>query len=492
VAAFEQALHLAPGMVEVRVLLADALHTVGRIHEARSAYRAVLESHPQDPLVLMQLGQALRKLGSHEEALLAYRQAQVLLPEDGGPLHGLGSVLHSLDRHEEAIEAYGQALEWLQESPELHYDLGLSLHQLGRLDESIAALQRAIAFRPDYANAHWDLSLALLAGGNFSEGWKEYEWRWSSDHHRSPQLPTTRPVWEGAETANGLLLWQEQGIGDTVMFLSLLQEISTHADPVIVQADRRLLPVLQRSFTPVPSAERDTLRLIQGRVEFSERSIPVGEDRYAHHLPLGSLPGHLRPSAQDFTRQPKRYLRADPLRSRSLRERLRRGGRLTCGISWRSSNPMIGNRKSLPLAALAAALARPEVRLVSLQYGDVATEIAALRQERGIEVTVEPSVDNFRDIDGLASLIEACDLVISISCTTVHLAGALGKPTWVLLSDVPDWRWGLTGDSSLWYPSLRLFRQQRRGDWSTVLQQLRGSLEELLGTSPRLFPLFDV
>ena len=166
------------------------------------------------------------------------------------------------------------------------------------------------------------------------------------------------------------------------------------------------------------------------------------------------LPLHLRRSLQDFTRQPNRYPRADPVRRRFLRERLGGKGRLICGISWRSVNPMIVEWKTLPLASLAEPLACQEVRLVSLQYGDVAAEIAALRRETGIEIIEELSIDNFHDIDGLVSLIDACDLVISISDTTVHLAGALGRPTWVLLHDVPDWRWGLMGNRCLWYPRL--------------------------------------
>ena len=525
VSALQQALELAPAMVDVRLLLADALEAMGRDEEALTAYRVVLAdrpddpaaligarrlllksgsfeelillchqtlaNHPEDPLALLQLGDALTKCRRYEEALLAFGRAVTLHPEDGAALHGLGMVLHSQGRHEEAIEVYGQALELMPKSQELNYDLGICLHLQGRMSESISALRRAIALSPNYANAHLYLACGLLIEGNFAEGWQEYQWRLHSDQNHSPALSTDRPTWEGGEVENGLLLWQEQGIGDNIMFLSLLQETRTFADSLIVQVDHRLLPLLERSFATDSPAEGGVTQPLGGRVVFTEKTIPVRKDCYSSHLPLGSLPLHLRRSAQDFTRQSKSYLRADPLKSRSLRDQLARDGHLICGISWRSINRTIGELKSIPLPILAGALARPELRLVSLQYGDVDAEIAALREETGIEVTQEPTVDNFLDIDGLASLIEACDLVISISSTTVHLAGALGKPTWVLLCDVPDWRWGLTGDTSLWYPSLRLFRQQSRGDWSPVLLQLRGALEEILGTSPRLLPLFD-
>jgi tetratricopeptide (TPR) repeat protein len=523
--AFRQALELEPAMVDVRLLLADVLEALGQEEEALSAYREVLASRPDDPeaqrgarglllkqrafeevillcrqrlashpedlLALLQLGDALMKCRRYDDALLAFRRAGALHREEEAPLDGLGQVLNFLGCHEEAIETYSRALDLRPHAPELMYGMGNSLQLHGQFNQSVAVLRRAIEVRPDYANAHRALSHSLLSQGNFAEGWREWEWRWRSDGWDSPALATKRPLWAGEKTSERVLMWEEQGIGDTIMFLSLLREASFFADSLIVQVDPRLLPLLDRSFAPPPAAEGTAPQPPRGRLSFIDKTLPVLQDLYSAHLPLGSLPQHFRRSTQDFRRQPKGYLLPDPVRSRSLRKRLGGDGRLICGISWRSINTMIGDWKSLPLAPLAEALARPEVRLVSLQYGEVAGETDALRRDTGIEVFEEPSIDNFHDIDGLASLIDACDLVVSISNTTVHLAGALGKPTWVLLHDVPDWRWGLEGSDALWYPSLRLFRQQARGDWSPVLEQVSGALNELLHRPPGLLPLFD-
>jgi hypothetical protein len=234
---------------------------------------------------------------------------------------------------------------------------------------------------------------------------------------------------------------------------------------VLGQVDPRLLPLLQRAMP-------------QLHFYSAQQSLP--RDSYDHHIPMASLCGKLRPTAASFQRPGGPLLIADRERSKALRSTLDATGRFLCGISWRSNSPVLGARKSLALQQIAYALVHPDVQLVSLQYGAVSHELAALRDSAGIDVLEVTSVDNSNDIDGLAALIDACDLVISISNTTVHLAGGLGKPTWVLLHHVPDWRWGLHDERSLWYPSLRLFRQRVNNEWEETLHRVRGHLVDLL------------
>ena len=184
----------------------------------------------------------------------------------------------------------------------------------------------------------------------------------------------------------------------------------------------------------------------------------------------------LRPSRESFQHVGQAVLVPDADRSRAFRSALAPADRILCGIAWNSTNADYGKRKSIALRTLAQALSLPFVQLVSLQYGDVDAQIQQVQQEAGLTVLRPPGLDCTQDLDGLGALIAACDLVVSISNTTVHLAGTIGTETWVLLEHVPDWRWGLNGTASLWYPSVSLFRQQRAGDWSHPLRQVRQRL----------------
>ena len=200
------------------------------------------------------------------------------------------------------------------------------------------------------------------------------------------------------------------------------------------------------------------------------------------HLPLGDLGRHLRPDAASFPEAPPPWLKSDPTDSAGLATALPPAARLRCGVSWRSEAATLGSRKSVPLTALTEAIALPGVQLVSLQYGSVAAELAALRQQTGSNVIHLAGLDLRDDLDGLAALIEACDLVITISNATAHISGALGKPTWLLLHQVPYWPWQLEGETSPWYPSLRLFRQSRAGDWREPLELVREALRQRLNS----------
>jgi len=253
-------------------------------------------------------------------------------------------------------------------------------------------------------------------------------------------------------------VWGEQGVGDEVMFGSMLGEFRGHCGRMLVQMDKRLIPLFRRS---LPSD-----------VEFYERGTVVPEDRYDSHIPIGSLGLHLRPNRESFEGHRGAYLKADEDRVRSLRASfgLAEGERLI-GVSWRSSNPETGAGRSLPLWELAQVLGGEGRRLVNLQYGEVQQEITEALERAGVVVEQVPGLDCQNDLDGLAALISACDEVVSIGNATAHLAGALGQKTTVLLPYSPSWRWTTVGESTPWYESLRLLRQHTPDDWSGLLAQ---------------------
>jgi hypothetical protein len=245
----------------------------------------------------------------------------------------------------------------------------------------------------------------------------------------------------GSDRTVPVLVWAEQGVGDEVMFGSMLGEFRGHVGKLLVQLDRRLIPLFKRS--------------LPDDVEFFERGTVVPEDRYDSHIAIGSLGQYLRPTLESFEGKGGKYLWADPERIQAMREWLSvKEGERVIGLSWRSSNPETGAARSLALKDLVKSLQAPGVRFVNLQYGDVSAEIEALERDEGITVLQCPGLDTTDDLDGLAALIEACDEVVSIGNATAHLAGALGKKTTVLLPKARSWRWSVVGDCCPWYESI--------------------------------------
>jgi hypothetical protein len=298
--------------------------------------------------------------------------------------------------------------------------------------------------------------------GEFQKGWALYDWRWKNPNFKPDKIRPPRPEWTpGAKQR--VLLWAEQGVGDEIMFGTLMSDFKGHCTELLVEVDERLLPLYQRSmpegFTFVP------------------RHSVVPEQDYDSQISMASLCRYLRQDEAQFLQARKAYLKNDAQRTQSIRDELALApGRLICGISWYSQNADIGAAKSIQLHELIRHLNLPECHWVNLQYGDMSEHMAQVKTDLGVDIVQCHSVDNRKDIDGLASLIDACDVVISISNTTVHLAGALGKKVHVMLPFCADWRWQHNRDDSIWYPDVQLHRQPTPGDWRSVFAQVRAAL----------------
>lgn len=394
--------------------------------------RRALVEREDDPALHSDLGIAYRQIGRQAEAIACFRRAERLDPRN--PIWRLHTA--------NALVEHGAVAEGIQQ-----------LHQLLEDD-------------PGHPQAHWQLAYALLLQGRFAEAWPEFAWRWRCPGFPSRRLSTPQPAWDGRRPCRRLLLWGEQGLGDEVMLTGLIPEargwLAARGVEVELQVDARLVSLLRRAWPDLPIHP------------WVPGPPPPSCDA---HMPLGDLCRHLRPDAASFSAHHPPWLRADPARVAALAEGLPRSGTLRLGLSWRSEAAVLGTRKSIPLPALAQAVARPGLELVCLQYGPVEAELAALRRHTGIAVRTVQGLERREDLEGLAALIESCDLVITISNATAHLSGALGRPTWLLLHQVPYWPWQLAGDSSLWYGSLRLFRQRHPADWRQPLWALRHALE---------------
>ena len=362
--------------------------------------------------------------------------------------------------------------------PVPHFNSANAAMAQGKPTQSARSYQRAIDLGMLSTGLLKSAAIAHLMSGNFGRGWALYESRFLSQDLKTADknrtLPSSKPRVSGSLAAYktaSVLVWAEQGVGDEIMFGSMLAEFHQHVGRLLVQLDRRLIPIFERS---LPSD-----------ITFLERGTLVAEEMYDAHIAIGSLGQYLRPSIHSFIKKRRRYLRADPQQIQQFGEWLNiKEGQTAIGLSWRSTNVDIGSAKSVPLSALVQAMNAPGVKFVNLQYGAVNEELELIRETLGIEIVTPPNIQLTNDLDGLAALIEACDKVVSIGNATAHLSGALGKRTIALVPRIgtrttsggvmPGWRWLEDSGTCLWYESVELLRQNENEiDWNGALLRLK-------------------
>ena len=456
---------------------AKALHLLGLLAmEAGDFVAAIahleqsLESEPEDAKAWSNLGTARRESGRHGAALEAFRRALELAPNLGQVAYNIGLCLKEMDRPEAALGYFERAVKLSPGFRAAPHEYAETLRELGRFDEALVCNQAVLQRYPDYARAHLAFGIGLLMDGRFEEGWEEYEWRLRTGSVPYRQAADAGlPDWDGSPLGERrLLVLGEQAPGDQIMFASILADIEARPGAVTATCDQRLLPLFARSFPDLQFAPQTA----------PEVEALLAADSFDCGTALGSLGRFFRRWPDDFPSR-RSFLKPDPERVACLRERyvgLAKGRRLV-GFSWRSWSLNSGRRRNLDAAELAALLRDRGCLPVSLQYGVVREELERLRSEHGIEVLSDPEIDPTDDLDDLAALIAALDLVVSIDNTTIHLAGAVGAPTLALLSPVSSWRWMIGREDSPWYPSLRLLRQQERGDRGPLIARLGKLLE---------------
>ena len=431
----------------------------GNIERSLENLESAIKIHPTYDDAYVTLGIVLSKTEKIEKVIDSYIRAIKVNPDNAKAYNNLGTTLKERGEIKTAIKYYQEALKIKPDYALAFSNLGSALQEIGDVDAAIDSYENALKIKPNSVEVHYNQSLAYLYNGDFKLGWAKYEWRWQRDKWSRIHLQSTKPLWNPAEK-NRVLLWAEQGIGDEIMFASVISDLYASCSKLIVKIDKRLIPIFRRSFPD--------------DIDFRLRDETVSETEYDAHVPMGSLPLHFRQTSDSFKPSAKGWLSAcDTKASRLRKELLSDGSETLIGISWHSSNYRNGaEKKVMDLTQLAKKLHAPKVKLINLQYGEVDKELDSLQKETGIEVVQVPDIDNMDNIDDLAALIMACDKVVSISNVTIHLAGALGKEAHILLASLCDWRWGQSGNSSYWYNSVRLCRQTKVGNWHDALRQL--------------------
>lgn len=464
--ALERAVALAPQAWSAISNLGVAYLSRNRFEEAIACQRRALELRPDSAEVLSHLGNALAGIARWDEAEATYRAAIAKAPDFADAHNNLGMLRMERGDIAGAIGSFRNALELRPDFSEATSNMGFLLQEEGRADEAVELYRRALHADPRNARAAYNLGLALVSRFEFAEGWELCERRYDTippvTVRRALRIRRIeRHLPDGARVA----VWREQGVGDQIVYATLLPELARQA-AFVAEVDRRLVPAFRRRHP-----DWEVMPPEDSAVAFS------GCDG---HLPVGSLPRLLRPSLESFAAQPAAILAADPARVEGYRRALdAEGPRPVVGISWRSFQPKVrgelGKRKSAPLEAFGALAGR--ARLLDLQYGDTAAEREAFAAAGG-RLERLAGLDLFDDLDGVLAAIEACDAIVTTSNVTAHLAGALGKRTLLvyLRGRAPFHYWSSPHGRSLWYPSIEIVSGPGIDTWEKALAEAHGRL----------------
>lgn len=438
-----------------QLLVASELLLAGEFEQARRIAQQACEREPANTQAAVLLFGALMKLGRREEALAEAQRAMKFVGRTPGALVNAGAALFKLGRLDEALAHFDEALALEPGKQDAIVNrLAVLIEQL-RVRDAAQEARAAIAMYPQDANLHWHLCIALMLLGEFEEGWRESEWRTRSDAFRGKARQFEQPRWSGEDLAGKTIFLQgEQGFGDNIQFVRFVPQVASRAAKVWLQVPEGLEPLMHDL---APNCEQ----LPQGA-----RLPPID-----FHCPLLSLPAILRTTEASMA-EGVPYLHANTNRVQAWLGRLD-SGRLNVGIAW-SGNPRHVNdhNRSVPLEIFRAALSS-RCRFFTLQP-DLREEDRALLAGSDLALDLGAQLKGFADT---AALIQALDLVISVDTSVAHLAGALGKPVWILLPYAPDWRWMLDREDTPWYPSARLFRQDASRRWESVIERVRAELE---------------
>ena len=468
---YRQVIILKPDFAQGYNSLSLILKELGQLDEAIINFKKAVALKPDYSNAYFNLGVTLREIGKKKEALENFQKAVALQPNDVRAINVLGVAFVELGQQEEAVENFKKAIFLEPDYVDAYNNLGNALKELGRLEESIDSFKKTIELKPNYAEAYNNFGRALMLKNNFKEAFELMEWRFQLEELNFIPLDTNKPRWDGHNNQKVFLL-KEQGVGDLIMFSSMISELNANVDKVIVECDHRIVPLFERSFPKNISYITDRSK--------------VSDSEYDSYIPIGSLSLHYRKNLIDFKQKSAGWIYAEEEKVQSIRKLLTKNkSKKIIGISWKTES-LINNSsyRNIELTTLVKTLQNLDIEFVNLQYGDVSAEIKNLELEQGIKVQEIPNIDLFNDIDGLASIISSCDHVISIDNLTPHLAGALGVSTKLLLPRVADERWGIETNKSYLYDSIDIYRQAAHGDWSKPLVKMAKDLEILFHNKP--------
>ncbi len=483
-----------PKQTEIRLYLGTTYLLSNEYHKALEVLNESLKNQPDMPLFHHAIGSALYMLEEYENALVHFDKEISINPYYPEAHFDKSNALYKLKKWEDAVVSASLALDLdenfddarLSKASSLnqlnhfyesydeikkikditvmgaHYFLTLSsiYSNLGKKTDALIAVNKAIELKPDERDALFNKAILLLGGCQFKEGWFLYEYRPCNPIDKFDANDFRNICFEDNNNTNNIFIRKEQGIGDQILYTSLLFEFDLKRINFYVEIDQRLIPIFQRSFS---------------EIKFIGSKKDLGEDLIASEVAMGSLPALTRTDVNLFKNQKKSFLKSDSIKTKFIKNKIKKEGFKVCGISWKSSSDEIGFNKSIELSKLENLLQTPNILFVNIQYGADTLEIINFYNQFNLKILSFDDLDIYNDIDSLFSLIDACDFVITISNINAHIAGALGKETFLLapFSKGRHWYWHDGLKKSLWYPSVEIFTQTKTGDWSVPINEVK-------------------
>jgi tetratricopeptide (TPR) repeat protein len=463
--AYNKAINLDPHLTEAHNNKGTVLNQLGRFEEALVSYNSALRINSNYVEAYYNKGVVLNELGRFEEALVSYDSALRINSNYAEVHNNKGTVLNQLGRFEDALASYDSALRINSDYAEAYYNKGVVLNELGRFEDALASYDSALRINSDYAEAHFNRACLKLEVLDFENSWDDYIWRFKVKSLGIEELRSKKPKWNGSKTTSRLFVWSEQGIGDQILYASMLHDLQKYANRITVAVNKKLVVLFKRSFP---------------EINFIEDHIFFSEENYDEQIAIGDLAGYFRSNLNAFNFNRTQHLLSDECRSQEIQKNLQKDARLTCGISWKSANEKLGNHKSIEFRLFSELLNNKNIQFVNLQYGETGEELTWLKKSTSVNLESINDIDLYDDIDGVAAIINACDFIVTISNSVAHLAGALGKETLLLVpySRGKFWYWSDVDGRSLWYPNIQIFKQSVSSEWSGPIAQVRDWIEK--------------
>jgi tetratricopeptide (TPR) repeat protein len=459
---YDAAIRIKPDFAQAHSNRGNALKQLQKVTEAIASYNQAIALQPQNAAIFYNRGVALHEAGQLFAAIESYCHALVLEPHNAQTHFNLGDAYHACMQLELALSSYNKAIALVPSYADAHNNQGLVLRDLGHLEEAVISFSKAIAQDSLHADAHLNMGSTLLLNGDFQRGWELYEWRWKTKGTNQIIPNFDKNMWMGSPALENktILIHGEQGLGDALQFCRYLTQLKNRGARVLLAVHHSLLALFE------------TLDGVDAFIHKGEALPP-----FDFHCPLLSLPMALQTDMDSIPKSPA-YLRADSGKVGQWAERLGPKTKPRIGVVWSSTSKFKGDaQRSMTFAQFQQALPPSDFQYICLQKEIKESDFPSFSERQDVAFFG----DQLHDFSDTAALVENLDLIIS-TCTSVpHLSGAMGKPTWVLLGHVPDWRWMLHRDDSPWYPSVKLYRQDASWHWGAVVDRVRQDLDTRFG-----------
>lgn len=467
--AINKAISLNPNYFEAYCNLSLIFNELERYEESVDLCLTSIKINPNYPDAYCNLGDAYRGLRKFDLAIENHKKAIELEQNYSEAYNGLGLDFFGLFEYQKAIDQYKIAININQNYYQAYSNLAQAYNEIQNFTLAKFFYEKSTLLKKDFIDGYFNTSMIYLLEDNFKKGWSLYDHRWNIKKPQTPKYDISQNYWDGNFVDGTLLLWSEQGVGDIILFGSMISELKAFAKEIIFETDRRLIDLFNRYFIE----QKITNIMVK---EF----IPSKPSIYDKHIAIGSLGKFFRKNIEDFKKVPKKFFIPDKNKTLFFNnELLKFDKKLKIGLSWKTGNIKEEYRNIL-LKNIYPILSDKRICFFNLQFGETKKEILDAVYDTSANFISFENLDNFNNFEDLSALISNLDLVITIQNTTAHLCGALGKKTFLLLSKNHRWQWGLNHKSSLWYPSIRIFRQQTFKVWDNVVNNIKDEINKLI------------